>query len=322
MAFANANFDELVSTSLKMYRGRMTDNITNKEVLLNHFKEKGYVEERSGGTSIVEGLIHGDNDTVGSFSGYDEFSIAPQEGISSAEFDWKQIVGTVSISGEQEFKNSGSKEKIISLLDTKVRQLELSLMKELDRQLLSDGTGNSSKDITGIKAAIPAATSGTYGGITWSSSSNAFWAPNFIDLTTASFAAVGQDNMRTLFNNCSRDGETPTLALTTQTIFERYEKSLVQNERFTDTRLGDAGFQNLMFKGIPIVYDSNVTSGYLYMISREYMRFIFGKGRNFVLGKFQTPINQESRVAPVFVYCQLTLNRRQSHGVIDGLDNA
>ena len=87
----NANFDALLSTTLANYRPQLTDNVFSARPLTYWLMDKGRIRMVNGGTKIVEPLIYGTNSTVGSYSGYDTISLTPQEGISAAEFEWKQI---------------------------------------------------------------------------------------------------------------------------------------------------------------------------------------------------------------------------------------
>ena len=316
---ANPSFDALVSTTLKNYRKTLSDNITNQQALWYQMKQKGFVREDEGGTSIVEPLLTGTNSTVATFSGYDIIDTTPQEGISAAEFNWKQIAGSVSISGEEEFKNSGSKVRILSLLESKLTQLEESMKLFLNEQLFGDGTGNSGKDITGLQLAVEdGAVWSTYGGIDSSLAANSFWRNQWTG-SVGSFAANGVDTWRTLYNSASRSSSKPTLIVTTQNVFEAYEKSLSVNERFTDTKMGDAGFQNLLYKATPIVFDEDCPAGYTYFLNVDFLRFVVGKGRNFVSTPFQKPENQEAKVSQVILYGSLTCNNRARQAVATGI---
>lgn len=289
-------------------------------------KERGFIREDEGGTSIVETLLIGRNDTVRSFSGYDILDNSPQEGITSAEFEWKQIAGSVTISGEEEFKNSGSKTKVVNLLQAKITQLELSMMLEINRQLQADGTGNGGKDITGLALAVEdGASFSTYGGI--DSSANAYWRNQWISnvvITENSPPHTAYlDGLRTLYNSCCRGKVKPTIIISDQFLFEKYEASLVPNERFMDMKLGDAGFLNIMFKATPWVYDddmpgASLTAGSdnheLVMLNADFLKFVIGKGRNFVVTDFVRPDNQEAKVSHVILYGNLTCANRQRQG--------
>lgn len=324
---SNPNFTALIATTLKNYRRTLADNITGKQALFYQMKKLGFVIEDDGGTTIVEPLLVGENSTVRSFNGYDLLDVTPQEGITAAEFEWKQIAGSLSISGREEFINGGSKTKILSLIDSKTKQLEISMAQEVNRQLVVDGSGNNGKDITGLGVGVEdGAAWSTYGGI--DSNAYSYWRNQYIDLG-GSFAALGLDNMRTLYNSCSRQGlnEKPSLIISTQSVYEAYEKLLTVNERFTSTELGDAGFMNLMYKMTPMVFDEDIplaldstsSTHALYMLNAQYMKFVIGKGKNFSVTPFQKPENQEAKVSQVILYGNLTQSNRARQGILDGI---
>jgi len=125
---ANSNFDTLLSTTLANYRDQLTDNIFTARPLTYTLMEKGRIRMLNGGTKIVEPLIYGLNGTVGSYGGYDTLNLAPQTGISAAEFEWKQYAASISISGIEEAKNNGE-EQIINLLEAKSCRLRNQCVK-------------------------------------------------------------------------------------------------------------------------------------------------------------------------------------------------
>lgn len=320
----NPNFTSIVATTIKNYRRSMADNITNHQVLWYQLKERGFIQEEDGGTSIVEPLMYGTNTTVKSYRGYEIIDTTPQEGMTAAEYDWKQIAGSVTISGQEEFMNSG-KSKMISLLKSKILQLETSLMLAINAQLQADGTGNGGRDLTGLNILVEDGTAWSIvGGI--DSNANPYWRNQWIG-SVGSFTTNGNDRMRTLYNSASRGKVKPTLLVSTQAVYEAYEKTLVQNERFLDTKLGDAGFLNLMFKATPFVFDDDTPStsngggsiGDLIMINADFMRFVLGKGKNFVMTEFQKPENQDAQVAQLLIYGNLTTNNRQRQGRLTGI---
>lgn len=313
---SNPNFSTLVATTLKNYQPRLSDNITEHQVLLYILKEKGFVVEREGGESIVEPLLVGENSTVGSYNGYDLIPTTPQTGITAAEYDWKQVAGVFSISGREEFQNMGSKTRVISLVESKIEQLETSMRLDVNEQLFGDGTGNAGKDITGLALAVEnGAAWSSYGGI--DSNANTYWRNTWL----AEAGALDLASMRNVFNSASRGKSTPRIIITTQSVYEDYEALVLANNDITrtDTKLGDAGFQNLLFKGVPMVFDEDCTTGDMYFLNPDYMRFVIGKGRNFVPTPTQKPDNQDARLSMVLLYCNLTVNNRKRQAVLDGI---
>lgn len=322
----NPNFSSIVATTLKNYRPRLSDNITAHQVLWYQLKERGFVEEDEGGTSIVEPLLVGRNTTVKSYNGYDLIDITPQEGMTASEFDWKQVAGSVTISGREEFLNSGSRTKVISLLNGKVTQLELSMMLEVNRQLQADGTGNGGKDFTGLGIAVEDGTAwSTYGGI--DSNANFYWRNQWIadvaiPSATPPYTAF-LNALRRLYNSCSRGKVKPTVIITDQTVYEFYEGTLTVNERFLDMKMGDAGFQNLMYKNTPITFDEDMPGATLtvpsnnhelVMLNADFMKFKIGKGKNFTVTDMVKPENQDAKVSQVILYGNLTMSNRARQG--------
>ena len=128
----NANFDAILSTTLANYRDQLTDNVFSARPLTYHLMDKGRIRLLNGGTKIVEPLIYGENSTVKPYSGYDLIDLTPQQGISAAEFEWKQYAASIAISGIEEAKNNGEQE-VINLLEAKIMQAEESMREGFNR---------------------------------------------------------------------------------------------------------------------------------------------------------------------------------------------
>jgi hypothetical protein len=123
---ATINIGEMVTVSLRNRSKVLSDNITNHNAAFLRLNKKGNVRTADGGRDIVEELEYAENGNVAWYSGYDQLGIDPQEVFDAATYDWKQLAGTVSISGLEELKNSG-KERIINLLEKRIKNLEKSM---------------------------------------------------------------------------------------------------------------------------------------------------------------------------------------------------
>lgn len=326
---ANPSFDALVSTTIKNYRPKMIENLMSHEAFFWLLKSKGMVVEEDGSRGIVQPLLYGENDTVKSYSGWDLLDITPQEGISAAEYDWKFLATSITINGEEEFRNSGSKTRVIELLKTKIKQAELSLELKLNEMLFADGTGNGGKDIQGLAASVEEGSGwSTYGGI--NRTNHAFWRNQWLNGGIAAYgtgdfdATVGKSiggmiALRKMFNNVSIGTVTPDVILTTQTIVEDYEGYLEgQKLRVTQGGLVDAGFRNVEFKGLPMVFDNDCPAGYIYFLNAEFMKFIVGKGRNFKSTDFMRPQNQDAKSSLILLAANLVSSKSDVQGVITG----
>lgn len=341
----NPNFDQIASTTLQHYRPVFADNITDKSAVMMNLKQRGGVEEQGGGRTLVEPLIFAENNTVGSYRDFDIIPTDPQEGISAAEYPWAQLAGSLIMSGRQEFVNSENKTRVLSLLKGKTMQLQMTMTNEFNRQSHSDGSGNGGKDITGFTAAIEdGAAWNVYGGI--DSNTSLYWRNQWIgyrafsgadlDFTDANLRRFRQI-LTTFYNVCMRNTDKPKLWLTGQKVHEYFESTVVVNERYvktgnvSDSRLADAGFENLMFKSVPVVMDNlvngtSIVTGALNQeiesLNTDFIKLIIGSGRNFMMTPFVRPPNQEAKVAQVILYCQFVLNNRQLQGRMNDIDFA
>ena len=302
----NSNFNELLSTTIANYRDQLTDNVFNARPLTAHLMDKGRVRMLSGGTKIVEPLIYGENNTVGSFSGYDTISLTPQTGVSAAEYEWQQYAASIAISGIEEAKNNGE-EAIINLLEAKIMQAEESMKEGFNAMFFSDGTGNGGKDWLGLEALVGTS---AVGGIDPAAAGNGWWN-SYVESTAG---ALSQADMTTAYNTVSVGNDHPDFILTTQTLFEKYESLLTPQLRYTDTKTADSGFQNLLFKAAPVTYDVDAPAGTMYFLNSKYLTLVGHSDKWFTQTEFVRPENMDARYALIFCYGNLTVRNRKKQG--------
>jgi len=317
---ADVNLGLMLSTTLKKYRTTLVDNIHKSNAVFYKLKESGGMKGEDGGERIVAPLMYGKNTTAQSYSGYDVLDTTPQVGIDAAEFNWKQYSVSITISGEEERKNAGRKEKIIDILEARTKQAQMSLTEELTLGLFSDGTGNGNKQLTGLNAMC--ASTGTYGGI--SRTTYPFWQA----YVESASAALTLAYMRTAYNTVSLGGKDATdLIVTTQTLFEKYESLLsyvsasnvagsVMVDVTKSNKMGDAGFQSLLFKGVPIVWDELCTATNMYFLNSRHMKLVYHNDANFKVSDFVKPEDQDARVAQILWMGNLTCDRASSMGLL------
>jgi len=299
----NVNFDAMLSTTMAKYQKRLTDNIFTDRVLSWYLLENNRIRMENGGTKIVEPLIYAQNDTVGSYSGFDQVPLTPQEGITAAEFDWKQYAVSIAISGIDEAKNSGES-AVLNLLEAKIMQAEESAKEGFNTMWFGDGTGNSSKDMNGLANLID--NTGTVGNIDSTAVGNTWWKSYKESTATALTQAI----MTTGYNTVSKGNDHPDLILTSQALFEKYEGLLVGNLRYSDTKTAAAGFQNLMFKGAPVVFDAGCTAGVMYYLNSKYLGLVGLTGKWLQQTPFQRPDSQDARFSLILSYGNLTVRNR------------
>jgi hypothetical protein len=305
----NSNFDELLSTTLKNYIPKLTDNIFSARPLFYALTNGQTIRRISGGQSIVVPIIYGTNSTAASYAGTDTIDTTAQTGISAAEYDWKQYAATVTISGIEEAKNNGEAQ-IIDLLEGKIFQTQESVIENMNTMFWADASGN---DWNGLHL-IVAKPNTTLGGINPSDSGNSFWKSTETDED----GALTQLTMANVYNTISVGNDQPTIIITTQTLYEKYESLLESQIRYTDTDVADGGFQNLLFKGAPVTFDGAATSGQMMFLNTKYLQLVAHSDVWFKPTPFVRPTNQDAVFSQLLCYGNLTCSNRARQGYIFG----
>ena len=317
MAAGNSNFDEILSTTLKNYVPKLTDNIFSARPLFYALTNGQTIRRISGGAKIVVPVIYGTNSTAGSYSGTDTIDTTAQTGISAAEYDWKQYAATVTISGVEEAKNNGEAQ-IIDLLEGKIFQTQETIIENMNTMLFGNGTGNSNKDWLGLSALV--GSTGSPGGIDATDADNSWWRSA---VTNQGSTAITLASMATLYNNCSVGNDQPTIGITGQNQYEAYEALLVDQIRYTDTDMADGGFQNLLFKGCPLTFDGTLAGeGKLYFLNTKYLQLVAHSDVWFKPTPFVRPTNQDAVYSQLLCYGELTTSNRARQGYMYGITPA
>lgn len=317
----NVNFDNLLTTTLESRTGKLADNVTDNNALLSRLKERGNIRPISGGTKIVEELEYGESNTYW-YSGYDTLTFNNPQLFTAAEYELKLLAAPIGCSGEELLKNSG-RERVIDLMEAKIKNAEKSLANQMSVGIYSDGTGNSGKQLTGLKALVADdPTTGTVGGINRATSGNEFWRNQTSTAGSALTAATIYEAMNGVFLACSRGSDKPDLIVADDSMFKTYEASLVPQQRFTNAKLGEAGFENLKFKGADVIYDGGIggacPSKHMYFLNTEYLKLRPHRERNFKLigDRERVAINQDAIYRIIGWAGNLTMSNAQLQGVL------
>jgi hypothetical protein len=121
------------------------------------------------------------------------------------------------------------------------------------------------------------ATSVHYGSIT--EALMADWKANVISTAEAISFEVMQKIFRTP-DMGDLAGMKPDFVVTTPLLRDGYERSLHPQQRYTNTTMVEAGWENITHKGAPIVGDA-VRTGFLYALNLNYLNLRSHKDYNF-----------------------------------------
>ncbi|SEO77698.1 phage major capsid protein [Nitrosovibrio sp. Nv6] len=311
---ASPNLSEIITTTLRNRSGKLADNVSENNALLNRLKKRGNVKPVDGGRTIVQELEYTENSTFKRYSGYETLNISPSDVFTAAEFDWKQAAVAVSISGLEQLQNSGS-ERVIDLLESRIKNAERTMQNNLSADMYSDGTADGGKQIGGLQALIADTPTNTVGGInrsTWT-----FWKNASYDATTDGGAAATASNIQSYMNRVwlqvVRGTDRPDLIIADNNYFRLYWESLQAIQRITSTEMAEAGFSSLKFMDADVVFDGgyggNAPSDHMYFINTNYLFWRPHKDRNMVpLDPDRFSVNQDATVKLIAVAGNMTLS--------------
>ena len=325
------NLDAILASTHARIEKKFQDNLSRKNAMFIKFTEKNGKHLIDGGKELTFPVILGDGN-AGSYYGDDTLTVSRPGGLQPLTFNWKQFYSTVVIDGIEEVMNAGP-EQAADVVEGRMTQSEVTTANKFEAMLCGDGTGNVggdgvARDWNGLQNLIADdPTTGTIGGLsraTYSQIRNQVYSTA---VTAFNTNQAGRNAMTTLWANCTNGGRSPNFALTTVPIWTLFNLSLTQNERFVmenkDKALASAGFKSLTFMGdMPVVFSSNALAAHMYMIRIAKPKtdggtfLLISKQRNFKMGKFIEPVDQDKRVAKVLTAGQLGTDAPYLNGVI------
>lgn len=247
-----------------------------------------------GGTHIEVPLMYSRFTAGGAYSAYDLLNIAPQDTVLNARFDWKQHYVPIAVDGLTLLRVD-SPDAIANFLRLQFQQAEEEMCENLGTGVHSDGSTNA-KDLTGLQLAVDS--SGTYGNL--SRSTYSWWASTEDSTTTV----LSLSALQSAHGSATEGGRAPSLIISQQSNYNRYWNlgigSQIQDigPKGYDEQLFAAGFNNMLFNGVPWIVDSHVVnSSTIFMLNEDYIHLVVSPRADFLLEDFQTPVDQDAMVS-------------------------
>lgn len=346
-------YDALLSTTLMAYRKTLVDNIFKDSAFLAKLRMSDAVKKQNGGERIAVPLMYGQNDTIKTVGGYETLDTTPQDGLTTAFYEWAEVGGTISISRKEERQNAGEG-RLIGLLESKMKQAEMTMREKLNTDLLAGyisaatfvpevSTGGN----TGLlplgyflrKANATDPTTSSVGNI--SGASESWWrhktavldngtkdTGNAFALNASTYASM-KVALHRMYNHCGRgSGGFPNLVVTDQNTYETYNNSLDQQLRYTDTKMADMGFDTIKMRGATMIWDevvpdidqgvaadnANFTGTAFYLNTNFYKLFIDSE-TDIVTTPFVEPENQTAKTAKILFMGNAGVSNMRKLGV-------
>ena len=305
---------------------RFWDNVADATPTLDWYMSGERMRLQRGGERLTVAIMNELNDTAKSYSNYETLDTTATEGFTRATFDWKQYSVTIVISGNELTSNMGEA-ALFDLLQAKTTQAETSISNKLSTDLFTDGTGNSSKNLTGLDAMVDTTpTASTYAGI---NRANATWWRNQAVTSVGAAATNLLPNLRTQYNNCTQGkggmGSKPDWITTTQTVHESFEALMFPFLQYQGAATQDnsvnAGLSNLRYKNASVTWDADETSGYMHILNGQHTWLVVHPDRRLAMaeGGFQKPVNQDALITQVLFKGNLVTNADKKLGVLSGI---
>jgi hypothetical protein len=279
---------------------RIVDQVYGSNVLFARWNKMNKIVIK-GGTQIEFPLMYTKMAAGGWYSGYQLLNVQPTDSIQNGALAWKQAYSAVTVDGLTLLRTDGA-DSIVDYIATQFKQSEMDLFDTLGTGLFGDGLALPLQ-IDGLAEIIDGAgtVEATYATI--SKSSNTWWQSQ-LDSSTTTMSLVALNNM---FMNCTSGGRSPTIIVSNNTNYSRYWNLNLAPQQFPvqpggkDVQLAQAGFENLLFNGVPWVTDSHVGTtaalGGPIFLNEDYFELIVSEMANFKLQDFQTPVNQDAMTA-------------------------
>jgi hypothetical protein len=319
---ASPNLTELAATTLRSRTGKLADNMSNNNALLNRLKKRGNIKTVTGGRTIIQELEYAENGTTKWYSGYETLNISPSDVFTAAEYNYAQCATTVSISGLEQLQNSGE-EAIINLLILRIRNAEKSLANTVATGCYSDGLGDGGKQIGGLQLLVDSTpATGTVGGI--DAASYTFWRNIASTGTTASATNI-QSLMNAVALQLVRGAESPDLIMAGSNKYKFYLDSLQAIQRISTVEDAGAGFTSLKYfgagKATDVVLDGGVggacPADSMYFLNTDYIFLRPHVDRNFApIGVERHATNQDAMVKLIGFAGNMTVSNRRMQGVL------
>jgi len=195
--------------------------------------------------------------------------------VDAARFRWAGAYGSNTLNLDDLTQNTGD-EAIIRLTKLYMSNIKKALRVDLASQVIA--AAGDSDSINGLGDLFNTSTSVEYGSI--AEDDMAQWKANVI----TNNEAISFEVMQKIFRKPGFGGYVgtrPNFCCTTEVLADGYERSLHPQQRYKEGNMVEAGWDNIMHKGAPIVADPYYSSGVLDALNLNFLSLRSHKDYNF-----------------------------------------
>ena len=295
-----------------------TDIFFTSNVLL--FKLLKLGKTYDGGKKIQVNLEY-DMTHAGSYGPKSELPISKKEIVNAAFFPYAAYFATLTMDMDDELINAGDK-AIVKLLVTKMKNAEKSIRYAMATDIYgarSEGIAAKADALpfNGLKDIFNQTGSVAYGEI--AADDFPKWKSGYTSTATEMSFKFMQSLRRLASIDNTNEGK-PDLYITTEVLKDSFERTLQTQARYMSKDLADAGFDNVLFKGCPVVSDDKQSAGYVDALNTKYLDVLTHSRRNFTKPEWKSPIQQpDTATANIRWAGNLICKNRKAHARATGI---
>jgi hypothetical protein len=312
-SYGPTNVDDWLAASAKNYldMGKAHDNVYNYMALIAWLKGQGRTKVLSGGAEVVHQVWHAKMGGGAWYTGAEQLATQGTETLTEVGWVWRNIAVPIVITGNEKRANKSNETQLLNLLQERT---ENAVMRE--RDILATALASSAQVTNQVDALLTIiSASATTGGV--AGTGNSWWQATVT--TSGSFASQGLTDMMTNYLTVSQGSSAPKLIYSGKTEWSYYWQALQPQQRYVDTKMADAGFENLKFMGATWIADTFAPTGDIYLINPEAYRFSAMEGANVDLNEEVRPANQDAFVRQVLLQCATSTPNRRLNGLVDAV---
>lgn len=309
--------NDVWATTLRHIRPTIADAFFSSRALFVRLYQRNRIMI-DGGREIVQNILK-DAPPGGSHGRGDELDISKRDVLASLRFPWKHYYAAVTEDAQDHIENAGAAQ-IADLARIRLEAARHRIEDDVGGDLYGQGTANSSKVLTGLRAAFDNGdTVASYGGITRATTGVGSLIRGTVSTTGG---AVTLPHLTTQLMAATRGTAKPDLIVTTRTLWGALHDSIQPQQRFISKageQMAEAGFDVLSWQGADIVHDDKCPSGEMYFCNTSTLYLAIHATRNFTLhGPFE-PANIDQATTRLHVSLAFWCDNPRLNAVSTGL---
>jgi len=300
-------YGDVVATTLDAWieKGVAFDNIFKAHPLLEWLKTHANLEQR-GGYQIDVDLEYGTQ--AGKWiSGNDTYSETFSAFIDKGLDSWRSYVVNIQFNFDEKMQNRGEAQ-IINLIEKKIKNGEKSISEELEEVLFDAQTGSEPNGLLNICTA-----SGTFMGIDRATYP---WWKGVVGGLVATPSTLTLPLMANIYNSISGGTELPDFIISPQDLFEKYEALCQTYLQIVNTKVGDAGFQELAYKNAIMRFSGYAETNKMFFLNSEYLYLISAPDGFFYRDEFKRASGKLVWDAPIVWYGNFMCSNCRRQGML------